>query len=187
MNIRHPGQLKKSKSWGPFWSYWLKSTANFAHLPKNQVKWAELAVLFSWQLQNGPQDFDLFNSNGCQTFILYEIHCYLSPLKSCHNNSFLGSVSDHIRNVLSRLQYKLHNSFYFQFLFLLTTAVFSLLFNEYKRIGAFLNPQNLTSNSISIQLYKVHTCALSAFRGDIREKSRKVLNFFCQTRQSVGK
>ena len=60
-------------------------------------------------------------------------------------------------------------------------SVFSLLFNECKRIGAFLNPQNLTSNSISIQLYKVHTCALSAFRGDIREKSRKVLNFFCQT------
>jgi hypothetical protein len=21
MNIRHPGQLKKFKSWGPFWSY----------------------------------------------------------------------------------------------------------------------------------------------------------------------
>ena len=24
MNIRHPGQLKKSKSWGPLWSYQLK-------------------------------------------------------------------------------------------------------------------------------------------------------------------
>ena len=30
MNIWHPWQLKKSKSWGPFWSYQLNSTANSA-------------------------------------------------------------------------------------------------------------------------------------------------------------
>jgi hypothetical protein len=34
-------------------------------------------VLFSWLLQNGPQDFDFFNCHRCQTFILAEIHCYL--------------------------------------------------------------------------------------------------------------
>jgi hypothetical protein len=50
MNIWHPGQLKKLKSWGPFWSYQLNSTANLAHLPRNRAKWAELAVLFSWIL-----------------------------------------------------------------------------------------------------------------------------------------
>ena len=33
------------------------------------------------------------NCHGCQTFILYKIHCYLSPPKSWHNNSFLGSVT----------------------------------------------------------------------------------------------
>ena len=76
MNIRHPGQLKKSKSCGPFWSYQLNSTANSAHSPQ---KWAKLAVLFSWQLQNGPQDFDFFNCHGCRLFILCEIHCYLCP------------------------------------------------------------------------------------------------------------
>jgi hypothetical protein len=32
MNNRHPWQLKKSKSWGPFWSCQLNSTANSAHL-----------------------------------------------------------------------------------------------------------------------------------------------------------
>ena len=48
LNIRHTGQMKKSKSWGPFWSYKLNSTANLAHLPRNLAKWAELAVLFSW-------------------------------------------------------------------------------------------------------------------------------------------
>ena len=42
-------------------------------------KWAELAVQFSWQLQNGTQDFIFFNCHGCQTFILAEIHWYLSP------------------------------------------------------------------------------------------------------------
>jgi hypothetical protein len=48
MNIRHPGQLKKLKSWGPFWSYQLNSTANLSHLPRNWAKWAELAMLFSY-------------------------------------------------------------------------------------------------------------------------------------------
>ena len=48
MNNRHPWRLKKSKSWGPFWSYQLNSTANTANLPQKWAKWAELAVLFSW-------------------------------------------------------------------------------------------------------------------------------------------
>jgi hypothetical protein len=48
MNNRHPWQLKKSKSWGPFWSYQLNSSAaNPVHLPKTWAKWTELAVLFS--------------------------------------------------------------------------------------------------------------------------------------------
>ena len=44
-------QIKKNSkktSWGLFWSYHLKRTANLAHLPRNRAKWAELAVLFSW-------------------------------------------------------------------------------------------------------------------------------------------
>ena len=47
MNIQQPWQLKKSKSWGLFWSYQLDSSANPAHLPQKWTKWAELAVLFS--------------------------------------------------------------------------------------------------------------------------------------------
>ena len=35
----------------------VKGTANPAHLPQN---WAKLAILSSWQLQNGPQNFDFF-------------------------------------------------------------------------------------------------------------------------------
>ena len=51
MNDRHPLQLKTSKSWEPFWSYQLNSTANPAHLPQNWAKLAKLAklaVLLSW-------------------------------------------------------------------------------------------------------------------------------------------
>ena len=48
MNDRHPLQLKKIKSWEPFWSNQLNSTANPAHLPQNWAKLAKSAVLFSW-------------------------------------------------------------------------------------------------------------------------------------------
>jgi hypothetical protein len=44
MNNRHPWQLKKSKSWGPFWSGQQKSTAKSAHLAQFRGKKAELAV-----------------------------------------------------------------------------------------------------------------------------------------------
>jgi hypothetical protein len=48
MNNRHPLQLKKSKSWEPFGSYQLNSTADLANLAQFCGKWAGLAVLFSW-------------------------------------------------------------------------------------------------------------------------------------------
>ena len=47
INIRHLGQLKKWKSWEPFGSYQLNSTANPAHLPQN---WAYFEVNgLDWQ------------------------------------------------------------------------------------------------------------------------------------------
>ena len=54
------GNWKKSKYWGLFWSYQLDSNANPAHLPQNWAKLAKSAILFSWQLQNGSQNFDFF-------------------------------------------------------------------------------------------------------------------------------
>ena len=48
MKNRHPCQLKKLKSWGPFWSYQLNTTANLTHLPRKLAKWAEFAVQFNW-------------------------------------------------------------------------------------------------------------------------------------------
>ena len=48
IKVWHPWQLKKPKSWGPFWSYQLISTTNSAHLANFCGKWAELAELSSW-------------------------------------------------------------------------------------------------------------------------------------------
>ena len=38
INIRHPWQLKKSKSWEPFWSYQLYSSANLAFEKLSEIK-----------------------------------------------------------------------------------------------------------------------------------------------------
>ena len=48
------GNRKKSKFWGPFWSYQLNSTANSAYSPRKWAKWAKLIELFSWELQKAP-------------------------------------------------------------------------------------------------------------------------------------
>ena len=80
MNIWHPWQLKKIKSWWPIQPIYLKNGPNGRCCLAGGSKTAPRILIF-------------FNSHGCQTFILYEINCYLSPLKSWHNNSFLGSVS----------------------------------------------------------------------------------------------
>ena len=66
--------IEKIKILGPFWSYQLNSTANSAHLAHFHGELAELAVLFSWQFQNGPQDLDFFNCHGCRLFILAYFH-----------------------------------------------------------------------------------------------------------------
>ena len=66
-------QLKKSKSWEPFRSFQLNSTADLAQF---WGKWAGLAVLFILQLQNVSQDF---HCPWCRILNLCEIHCYLCP------------------------------------------------------------------------------------------------------------
>jgi hypothetical protein len=46
MNNQHPWQLKKSKSWGPLWSYQLNRTANLANLAHfpGKIGWIGSAV-----------------------------------------------------------------------------------------------------------------------------------------------
>ena len=65
VKVWHPWQLKKSKFWGPFWSYQLNSTANSAYLLQKWAKWAELAVLFVWQFQN--RNLNFLNAMGADS------------------------------------------------------------------------------------------------------------------------
>ena len=61
----------------------------FGHFCGN---WAGLAMLFSWKLKKGPQDFDFFNCNEWWLFIWCEKHWDLGARIYQHNNS---SVSSH--------------------------------------------------------------------------------------------
>jgi hypothetical protein len=74
MNIRHPWQLKKSKLVGSFWSYQLNSTGNSVYSPQKWAKYAELAVVFSWHLQNGPQDFSIVTGAGYSFELISIVH-----------------------------------------------------------------------------------------------------------------
>ena len=64
------------KSWEPFRSYLLNSTANPAHFYPN---WAGLVVLFSRQLLNGSHDFFCFNILILFFFFKYKISRHFSP------------------------------------------------------------------------------------------------------------
>ena len=64
---------------------------NLANLAHFSGKWAGLAVLSSWLVQNSLQDFDFFNCHGCQTFILAKIHW--APSFFMHNNSSIATVN----------------------------------------------------------------------------------------------
>ena len=59
--------IEEIKILGAVLSYQLNSTATSAYSPQKWAKWTELAVLFSWQLQGGPNNFIFFN---CHSFDL---------------------------------------------------------------------------------------------------------------------
>ena len=62
----------KKKFQGPFWRYKLNSTANLANSLRKWAQWTELAVLCSWQLQNGSRDFDFFQLS-CVLIFIFEL------------------------------------------------------------------------------------------------------------------
>ena len=57
----------------------------------NGLNWQRCLVGSS---KSAPRILIFFNCHECQTFFLAEIHCYLSALKSWHNNLFLSGVYD---------------------------------------------------------------------------------------------
>ena len=81
-------QLKKSKSWGTLLSYQLNSTAHPAHLAHFCGKWAGLAELFSWLLQNG-----IFSIAMGADYSFKEIHIEIwVPAFFKHNKSSVATV-----------------------------------------------------------------------------------------------
>ena len=77
--------MKKSKSWGPFSSYQLNSTANPAHLPWKRAKlhWRCCLAVSSKMFPNCP---------GCRIIIFYEINCYLKSPKFLGYNDWVLAI-----------------------------------------------------------------------------------------------
>ena len=97
MNIRHPGQLKKLKFWGPFWSYQLNSTANSAQFAQFLGKWAKLAVL-------APRILIFPTAMGAEySFYVKSIATYAPQKVDIICNSFLDSVRPSLQLSTSRL------------------------------------------------------------------------------------
>ena len=89
MNTRHPWPLKKSKSWGPFWSYQLNSTANSAYSPRNGLNWQCCLASSS---NTAPMILIFSIAMGADySFELISIETY-APQFIGHNKFFLGSV-----------------------------------------------------------------------------------------------
>ena len=93
INIRHPEHLKKGKSWEPFWSYQLNSTANPAHLPQNWAKLAPRILIFSIAMDVDHSFYVKNIENHARTFL---------PL----NIAAIGTVS---LNILAKLKKKAQN------------------------------------------------------------------------------
>ena len=91
MSNRHIWQLKKSKFWGPFWSYQLNSTANPAHLPQKlgQMGWIGSAV----SSKTAPRIL-IFSIAICADYS-YEVKYseIWAPAFFNHNNSCIATVS----------------------------------------------------------------------------------------------
>ena len=103
INILHLGQLKKWKSWEPFGSYQLNTTANPAHLPQN---WPNVEVNgLDWQCclagssQRAPRIF-IFS-------IVLGAEC-LSYLKSIetHARAFFKVIIFSIGSLMSFLKFE---------------------------------------------------------------------------------
>ena len=76
VNIRHQGQLKKLKSWGPF----LELPAR-QHYLKNGPNWPNWRCCLAGSSKTASRISIFFNCPGWRIFILCEIHCFLCPKK----------------------------------------------------------------------------------------------------------
>ena len=99
INIRHPLQLKKSKSWEPFGSCQLNSTANPAHLPQNrpnfEVNGLDWQCCLAGSSQRAPRIFIFSIVLGAECLF------YLKSIE-IHARAFSRLISDGISGVSSQ-------------------------------------------------------------------------------------
>ena len=87
MSNWNPWQLKKSKSWGPFWSYQLNSNANQPIYLKIGPNWPNWQCCLTGSSKTAPRILIFFNWHGCRFFIWAKFEWIFG-----HNNSFWSSV-----------------------------------------------------------------------------------------------
>ena len=96
MNNWHPLQLKKSKSWEPFGSYQLNSTANPAHLPQNrpnfEVNGLDWQCFLAGSSQRAPKILIFSIAMGAECL------SYLKSIET-HARAFSRLISDGISGV----------------------------------------------------------------------------------------
>ena len=92
MNNRHPWQLKKSKSWGPFWSYQINSTANPAHLPQNGPNGLNWQCYLAGSSKTAPRILIFSIAMGADhSFEVKNIKIWV-PAFFKHNNSAVATL-----------------------------------------------------------------------------------------------
>ena len=87
MYNQHPWPLKKSKSWGPFWSYQLNSSANPAHLP--QIRQCCLAG----SSKTAPRILIFSTAMGADFSLYVKSIAIYGPAFFGYDNSVLASVN----------------------------------------------------------------------------------------------
>ena len=133
--------LKKSNSWGPFWSYQLNSTANPAHLPQNWAKLANSAVI---SYQNGRLKLALSLATLITAYVMVKLFSlFLLKLQIPPVISYVHIVCQHIfdsclypffftekikKNIMSLAFKTNHNIFYIS---LLLNIVFIVVIMKY--------------------------------------------------------
>ena len=141
MNNRHPWQLKKSKSWGPFWIYQLNSTANFCQFSLFTLKMGQMGCIGSavqliapkrppgfgfFQLSWVPIiHFSLFPWRPMPPNITDIINCSQAvcavqdrkPLQSCFFYNICTGILPRLMKTKAALltQFKTHNSIFISF------------------------------------------------------------------------
>ena len=116
MSNRHLWQLKESKSWGPFQSYQLNSTANPAHLPQRWPNGLNWQCCLAGSFKTAPRILIFSIAMGAKPSFQLKSTPIWAPTFFMRNNSFIAimqSPQQQQKKILSNVMGKPGNSLYF--------------------------------------------------------------------------